>query len=101
MRLSILLTVDSLTRTPVTRPRYSPLSSSVAAGRVSRSAFKSSIASSLIFDGEPGLFFGARGPALAGQPGVALNRGEADPEQAGHLALAYAALFDCFDYLPA
>src|SRR5215218_3826652 len=41
------------------------------------------------------------GRALAGQPSVALNRGEADPEQAGHLALAYGALFDCFDYLPA
>src|SRR5215208_3892940 len=100
MRLSVLLTVDSLTRTPVTRPRYSPLSSSVAAGRASRSAFKRQPHLLADLRWRAGSLLRGEGPALAGQPGVALNRGEADPEQAGHLALAYGALFDCFDYLP-
>ena len=101
MRLSVLLTVDSLTRTPVTRPRYSPLSSSVAAGRASRSAFKSSLASSLIFDGEPGLFFGARGPPSRASLAWRLTEERLTPNRRANLALAYGALFDCFDYLPA
>ena len=59
-RLSIRLTVDSLTRTPTAFSRNSRRSERVAGGRLSRSASKSFVALSSILGLEPGLFFGAR-----------------------------------------
>src|SRR3712207_1867512 len=66
IRLSIRLTVESLTPTPATRLRNSRLWGSVAAGRSWRSASKSLLAVSSSLGLEPGRFFGARDrPALA------------------------------------
>jgi hypothetical protein len=60
-RLSIRKIVESLTETPHTRPRNSRLSGRVAAGRYSRSASSSLLASSSSLGLEPGRFFGASG----------------------------------------
>ena len=59
-RLSIREAVELFTRTPATRPRYSRLWGSVAAGRSSRSASKSLLPVASIFSLELGRFFGAR-----------------------------------------
>ena len=58
IRLSIRLTVDSLTLTPATFRRYSRLWGSVAPGRSSMSDSRSFLALSSIFGWEPGRFFG-------------------------------------------
>src|SRR5215207_10510093 len=58
-RLSILLTVESLTLTPATRSRNSRLSGKIAAGRSSRSTSRSFLAGSSSFGFEPGRLFGA------------------------------------------
>jgi hypothetical protein len=60
MRLSILLTVESLTSTPRTRRKNSRLWGSVAAGRSFRSASNNVLALSSSFGLEPRRFFGAR-----------------------------------------
>jgi hypothetical protein len=66
IRLSIRETVESLTPTPPTRLKISPLWGNVAAGRCLRSASKSLLAVSSILGLEPGRFFEARDrPALA------------------------------------
>ena len=60
MRLSILLTVESLTETPHIRRKNSRLWDSVAAGRSLRSASNNVLALSSSFGLEPGRFLGAR-----------------------------------------
>jgi hypothetical protein len=42
---------------------------------------------------------GGKGLSSRSESDVALDRGEADGEQAGGLGLGCAALLDCFDYL--
>src|SRR3954447_5307006 len=54
-------TVDSLTLTPHTLSKNCRLSESVAAGRCSRSASSSLLASWFVLGWEPGLFLGASG----------------------------------------
>src|SRR3990170_2094946 len=90
-RLSILETVDSLTETPATRPRYSRRSERVAAGRSSMCASKSLRAVSSVHLGlGAGTLLGGEGASLLGQLDVALDRGAAHPEGAGGLALGSA-----------
>jgi hypothetical protein len=95
---SILLTVDSLTRTLATLSRYSRLSASVAAGRSLRSASSSRLASSPAFGLEPGLFYRGQRAPFVGHLGVALNGGEADGEGASGLALTHTST-EGLDYL--
>src|SRR5215208_8078233 len=62
MRAMARQTVERLTESPATTPRYSQRSLRVAKGRSLRSSSKSFMAFSSSFGAAPGLFFGASDP---------------------------------------
>ena len=89
--------VDSLTERPATFFRYSRLSFTLAKGRSSTSASRSLLAFSSSRGFLSGAFPGESERPFARRLYIALDRGEAHPEQAG--CLAHALVLDSFDYL--
>ena len=98
IRRSTHETVESLTLTPHILSRNSPLSESVANGRCSRSSSKGYLTSSSVWAGAEPLLRNERASLVGRLVGVALDRGEAQGEGAGDIALAQAVA-EGFDYL--
>jgi hypothetical protein len=80
------------------------LSATVAAGLLRMSSLRSFLFEELLgglvgFGASSASLPEGKGLSLAGESGVALDRGEADAEEAGGVELGHAALVDGLDYL--
>jgi hypothetical protein len=96
--------VTSLRLLPAKLSRNWRLSLTVAAGLARMSSSRSLRVISSAMGGLPPPFLGASLPggkrlSFGGEPGITLDRGEADAELAGGLGLGGTALLDCLYYL--